>query len=132
MPPLSIMLWLPAASGVLGALLSLVLRRSGVAKDASTGEPLEGPLISVAGASAVLGALATLGLAIGYIADYSPGSGLRHVTDVVWIGELGIHYKLGVDGLTVFLVGLAALLFAAAAIAANLRRWERPRFFYAT
>jgi NADH-quinone oxidoreductase subunit M len=53
------------------------------------------------------------------------------VTDVVWIAELGIHYKLGVDGLNVFLVGLAALVFAAAAIAANLREWERPRFFYA-
>src|SRR5438105_6017215 len=132
MPPLSIMLWLPAASGVLGALLALVPRSFGVAKEASAGEPREEPLIGVAGASAVLGALATLALAIAYIADYSPGSGLRHVTDVVWIAELGIHYKLGVDGLNVFLVGLAALLFAAATLAANLRRWERPRFFYAT
>src|SRR5438105_3212667 len=132
MPPLSIMLWLPAASGSLGARLSLVLRRSGIAGGAGGDEPLERPILSVAGASALLGALATLGLAIGYIADYSPGSGLRHVTDVVWIAELGIHYKLGVDGLNVFLVGLAALLFAAAALAANLRRWERPRFFYAT
>jgi NADH-quinone oxidoreductase subunit M len=132
MPPLSIMLWLPAASGTVGALLSLVLRRSDIAGGASGDEPLERPILSAAGASALLGALATLGLAIGYIADYSPGSGLRHVTDVVWIAELGIHYKLGVDGLNVFLVGLAALLFAAATLAANLRRWERPRFFYAT
>jgi len=132
MPPLSIMLWLPAACGVLGALLSLLLRRLGVARAASVDEPLREPVVSVAGASALVGALATLGLAIGYIADYSPGSGLRHVTDVVWIAELGIHYKLGVDGLNVFLVGLAALLFAAAVTAANLRRWERPRFFYAT
>src|SRR5437588_8033294 len=132
MPPLSIMLWLPAASGILRWRLSLVLRRSGIAGGASGDEPLERPILSVAGASALLGALATLGLAIGYIADYSPGSGLRHVTDVVWIAELGIHYKLGVDGLNVFLVGLAALLFAAATLAANLRRWEGPRFFYAT
>ncbi len=72
-----------------------------------------------------------LGLAIGYIADYSPGtSGLTHVTDVVWISELGIHYKLGVSGLNVFLVGLTTLLFAAATIAANLRSWERPRLFW--
>ena len=130
MPPLSIMLWLPAASGLLGALLSLVLRKRGRAGDAASTEPLARAEVSVAGIVAVVGALATLGLAIGYIADYSPRSGLRHVTDVVWIAELGIHYKLGVDGLNVFLVGLATLLFAAAAIAANLRRWERPRFFY--
>jgi NADH-quinone oxidoreductase subunit M len=55
---------------------------------------------------------------------------LSHVTDIVWIAALGIHYKLGVDGLNVFLVGLTALLFAAAVLAANLRRWERPRLFY--
>ena len=29
-----------------------------------------------------------------------------------------------------FLVGLTALLFAAAMLAANLRSWERPRLFY--
>src|SRR5207245_939221 len=74
---------------------------------------------------------AALALAISYIVDYSPAAhGLTHVTDVVWISELGIHYKLGVDGLNVFLVGLTALLFAAAALAANLRSWERPQLFY--
>jgi NADH-quinone oxidoreductase subunit M len=130
MPALSIMLWLPAAAAAIGALLSLVLRRRGLAKDPTRDDPLPRPVVSVSGIASVLGALGTLGLAIAYIADYSPGSGLRHVTDVVWIAELGIHYKLGVDGLNVFLVGLTALLFAAAAIAANLRRWERPRFFY--
>jgi len=47
----------------------------------------------------------------------------------VWISELGIHYKLGVDGLNVFLVALAALLFAAAVLAAGFRDWERRRAF---
>ncbi len=83
---------------------------------------------------ALLGSLAALGLAIGYIADYKPGGGLQHVTDVVWIAELGIHYKLAVTGLNVFLLGLTTLLFAAATLAANLRSEsaavERPRLFY--
>jgi NADH-quinone oxidoreductase subunit M len=156
MPALSIMLWLPAASAALGAVLSLFARRTGVADEATPagargagGAARDATAAraaahagargargesrwSVSGGLAVLGALAALGLAIGYIADYSPHAhGLRHVTDVVWIGELGIHYKLGVDGLNVFLIGLATLLFAAAAIAANLREWDRPRFFYA-
>ena len=65
--------------------------------------------------------MAALGLAIGYIADYKAGRGLQHVTDVVWIAELGIHYKLAITGLNVFLVGLTTLLFAAAMLAANLR-----------
>src|SRR6185437_6870057 len=137
MPPLSIILWLPAASGLIGAVVSLLARRTGVARPVQVAEgeasrggaPFSRP--SISGGLALLGALATLGLAIGYIADYSPAShGLTHVTDVVWISELGIHYKLGVDGLNVFMVGLTALLFTGAVIAANLREWERPRLFY--
>ncbi|MCL2769811.1 MAG: NADH-quinone oxidoreductase subunit M [Solirubrobacterales bacterium] len=90
---------------------------------------------SIAGLIALAGALATLGLAIAYLVDYSghvgPGSGgLKDVTDVVWIAELGIHYKLGIDGLSVLLVALTALLFAVAVLAANLRSWQRPRLFY--
>ena len=42
-----------------------------------------------------------------------PAAGLQHVTDETWISELGIHYKLGVDGLNLFLVLLTTLLFIA-------------------
>jgi NADH-quinone oxidoreductase subunit M len=112
MPPLSILIWLPLACGVAGAFFGAQTRR-----------------ISLAGA------VATLGLAIAYIVDYGTGRhGLRHVTDVTWIAELGIHYKLGVDGLNVLLVGLTALLFAAAVLALNLRAGEdqvpRQRLFF--
>jgi NADH-quinone oxidoreductase subunit M len=112
MPALSILVWLPAACGVLGAVLSLRVQRA-------------------PGALALLGALAALGLAIGYIADFNPGdAALQQVTDVVWISELGIHYKLGVSGLNVMLIGLTTLLFAVATLASNLREWSRPRLFY--
>src|SRR6202034_1917913 len=60
----------------------------------------------------------------------SGGPALQHVTAVVWISTLGIHYKLGVSGLNVFLIGLTTLLFAAAVLASNLRSWERPKLFY--
>ncbi len=111
MPPLSILIWIPAACGLLGALLAVRNQRA-------------------PGVLALAGSLAALALSIGYIADYHAGAGLQHVTDVVWIAALGIHYKLGVSGLNVFLVGLTTLLFAAATIAANLRQWERPRLFW--
>jgi NADH-quinone oxidoreductase subunit M len=137
MPPLSIMLWLPAACGLIGALLSVLGRRAGVVEateippgQTSVAAGARGRL-SASGGLALLGSLGALALAIGYIADYSPGHhGLTHVTDVVWIAELGIHYKLGIDGLNVFMIGLTTLLFAVAVIAANLREWERPRLFY--
>ncbi len=137
MPPLSIMLWLPLACALLGAALSMLGRQAGVVEhpEMPAGETsvVGAPWsrLSTSGGFALLGSLGALGLAIGYIADYSPSSnGLTHVTDLVWISELGIHYKLGVDGLNVFMIGLATLLFAAAVIAANLREWDRPRLFY--
>jgi NADH-quinone oxidoreductase subunit M len=119
MPPLSILIWLPAFCGVLGAILASISGRAA----------------RVPGAVALVGTVAALALAIGYIADFHSGApGLQHVTDVVWIKELGIHYKLGISGLNVFLVGLTTLLFAAATLAANLRTEsrppERPRSFY--
>jgi NADH-quinone oxidoreductase subunit M len=139
MPPLSILIWLPAACGVLGAILGTLVGRpradAGVAPTDSARTRARVRVRprswDIPGALALIGSLGALGLAIGYIADYSPGTkGLTHVTDVVWIAELGIHYKLGIDGLNVFLVGLTTLLFAAATIAGNLRSWERPRLFW--
>jgi NADH-quinone oxidoreductase subunit M len=107
--PLSVLIFLPVASALLAALAP---RRAG-------------PRV------ALLGALSTLGIAIGYVASFDRGAaGLQWVTDRTWIADLGIHYKLGLDGLNVFLVLLAALLFAASMLAANLREWERTRLFY--
>jgi NADH-quinone oxidoreductase subunit M len=48
----------------------------------------------------------------------------------VWISALGIHYKLGLDGLNVALILLTAILFSAALIWAALRDFDRPRIFY--
>jgi NADH-quinone oxidoreductase subunit M len=100
--PLSVLIWLPLACGLLGAVLGLRSER-------------------LPGLVALVGSVAALGLAIGYLADYTPGGGLQHVTDIVWIAALGIHYKLGVSGLNVMLVGLTTLLFAAAVLSLNIR-----------
>src|SRR5271166_3502347 len=122
MPALSILVWLPAACGLLGAILPARPPRAEAAGERGGW--------GIPGALALLATLGALALAIGYIADYSPSGGLQHVTDVVWIAELGIHYKLAITGLNVFLVGLTTLLFAAATLAANMRSWDRPRLFY--
>ena len=51
-----------------------------------------------------LASLITLGIAISYIARFKlHHAGLQFVTDHVWISSLGIHYKLGLDGLNVAL-----------------------------
>jgi NADH-quinone oxidoreductase subunit M len=131
MPPLSILIWLPAACGLLGGLATALgagRARAGAGAPAVRGQ---GSGWSVPGVIALLGSLAALGLAIGYIADYkAAGPHLQHVTDVVWIAELGIHYKVAVTGLNVFLVGLTALLFAVATLSASMRSWNRPGLFF--
>jgi NADH-quinone oxidoreductase subunit M len=118
MPPLSILIWLPAACGLLGALAAGVSGRLGG---------------RLPGYVTLAGATGALGLAIAYLVQYGPGAhGLKDVTDVVWISSLGIHYKLGVSGLNVVLVAMTALLFFAAILAANLKAvpFEQPRLFF--
>jgi NADH-quinone oxidoreductase subunit M len=83
------------------------------------------------GRGAALASLATLGVAISFLARFDTGrGGLQFVTDKIWIGALGIHYKLGIDGLNIALILLTTILFSASLIWASFREWERPRLFY--
>jgi NADH-quinone oxidoreductase subunit M len=78
-----------------------------------------------------LASLIPLGIAISFLARFNLSqTGLQFVTDKTWISALGIHYKLGLDGLNVVLVLLSTLLFSASLIWASAREWERPRLFY--
>jgi NADH-quinone oxidoreductase subunit M len=106
---LSILIWLPLAI----ALVASQLPRA------------------IAGRVVALGSLVTLGIAISFLARFRLGhSGLQFVTDQVWISALGIHYKLGLDGLNVALILLTTILFSAALIWAAWRGPDRPRLFY--
>jgi NADH-quinone oxidoreductase subunit M len=106
---LSILIWLPLAFGVLGALLPSQAAR----------------------VCAVVGSLATVGVAISFVARFASGrAGLQFVTDHVWISALGIHYKLGLDGLNVLLILIATIVFAAGIAYSAGQDWDRPRIFY--
>ena len=105
---LSILLFWPLALALLGATIG---RR-------------------VAPAIALIGSLVPLGYAIVLLLDFDTGrAGLQYVTNDAWIEALGIRYKLGLDGLNMWLVALTTLLFAAAALWVVLRPVERPRLF---
>jgi NADH-quinone oxidoreductase subunit M len=106
---LTILVWLPLAAVVAGLVLPATEARF----------------------AALLGSGATLVLAVILLFRFDGGQqGLQFVTDKAWISELGIHYKLGVDGLNLFLIALAALLFFASVAWAALREWERPHLFF--
>jgi NADH-quinone oxidoreductase subunit M len=81
-------------------------------------------------AIAVLGTVIPLAYAVMMLFDYDGGrGGLQYVTDDAWIDALGVRYKLGVDGLNLWLLALTALLFAAATLWLVFRPVERPRLF---
>jgi NADH-quinone oxidoreductase subunit M len=106
---LSILIWLPLAISLVAALI---------------------PRVAV-GRVVAVGSLVTLGIAISFVARFKLGHpGLQFETDSTWIGALGIHYKLGADGLNIALILLTTILFSAALIWASLREWDRPRSFY--
>lgn len=78
------------------------------------------------------GTLGPLAFAIGLLFDFDNGpqaGRLQYVTDDNWIPQLGIHFKLGIDGLNLWLVALTTLLFAACALWLIFRPVERPKLF---
>ena len=78
---------------------------------------------------AVVGAVVPLAYAVMMLFDFEPGRGLQYVTNDTWIEALGIRYKLGVDGLNLWLIALTTLLFVAAALWLAFRPVERPKLF---
>jgi NADH-quinone oxidoreductase subunit M len=106
---LSILLWLPLIAAVIGLILPGALSR----------------------VTMVVGCAVTLVLAVVLVFKFDNGAGgLQFVTDETWIRELGIHYKLGVDGLNLFLILLATVLFLASAVWAAMHEWERAKLFF--
>ncbi len=75
-------------------------------------------------------ALATLVFAVIIAVEFKTGfGGYQMVSDHVWAKELGIHWSLGVDGISLFLVVMTALLFPLTMVGARARR--DPRSFVA-
>ncbi len=109
---LSFLIWAPAAFALVGAIVGGRSRPT------------------VCGLLAGLGTLTSLGYAIALVADYKAGGGLQYVTDEQWIRELGVHYKLGADGLNLFLVLLTSVLFTATTLWALSEPREQPGQFW--
>jgi NADH-quinone oxidoreductase subunit M len=108
---LSYLLWLPAVFALLAAFAP---RR-------------------LSGWVALLGSALALAFAVALVVDFESGAGLQHVTDASWIEQLGIHYKLGVDGLNLFLVLLTSVGFTAVTLWSALDRsvaGERSRSYF--
>ncbi|HTX01767.1 MAG TPA: NADH-quinone oxidoreductase subunit M, partial [Acidimicrobiales bacterium] len=70
-----------------------------------------------------LGALGSLGIAAAMLDQFQTGvSGYQMTSTHPWFGSIGISWSIGVDGISLFLVGLSAVLFPIALAGAT----ERP------
>jgi NADH-quinone oxidoreductase subunit M len=106
---INVLLWLPLAFGAVGLFLPKRL----------------------VGWWAVLGAVATLGVAIGMVAGFDSGdSGLQYTVDTTWISGLGVDYSLGIDGLNLFLLLMTTVVWTGGVAFAAFREQERARLFY--
>jgi NADH-quinone oxidoreductase subunit M len=75
-------------------------------------------------------AVATLALAVTIAVRFKTGyGGFQMVSDHVWAKDLGIRWSLGIDGISLFLVLMTALLFPLTMLGARVRR--DPRSFVA-
>jgi NADH-quinone oxidoreductase subunit M len=105
---LTIVLFLPLAAGLLGALLPRGLARWSV----------------------LAGTVAVLAYAIAMLIDFDSAGGLQWITNDQWIPELGIRYQLGLDGLNLFLVVLTAASWVPCTLIAAFGEQERPKLFF--
>jgi NADH-quinone oxidoreductase subunit M len=75
-------------------------------------------------------AAVTLVIAIAVVLAFQArNGGYQLVSDHIWAKDLGIHWSLGIDGISLFLVGMTAVLFPLALLGARARR--NPRAFVA-
>ena len=75
-------------------------------------------------------AVATLAVAVASAVQFKVvDGGYQQVSNHVWAPSLGIHWSLGIDGISLFLVLMTALLFPLALLGARVRR--DPRSFVA-
>jgi NADH-quinone oxidoreductase subunit M len=106
---IQIMLWLPVGIG----LLCFVAPRRGVPALAS------------------IGSLVVLGRAIVMVAEFHSGQpGLQQIVNDSWIPDLGVRYQLGVDGISLFLILLTAILWAGATVFSAFRVPDRRRVYF--
>ncbi|MFQ5990386.1 MAG: NADH-quinone oxidoreductase subunit M [Candidatus Methylomirabilales bacterium] len=101
MPLLSLVIFLPAVGAA--GVLALPRKRQDLIQGAALG-------ISVF----------TFLLSIKLLIDFHPGvGGMQFVEEAAWIPSLGISYKLGIDGISLFLVLLTTFLTAIAILAST-------------
>ncbi len=77
-------------------------------------------------------ALLNLALAVALLSSFADGGskGFRWAEQFTWVKQIGLHYQVAVDSISVWLIVLTAFLGVVAVFSAGGMR-ERPRYFWA-
>jgi NADH-quinone oxidoreductase subunit M len=78
--------------------------------------------LAVTGADLVLAAV--------MVSGFVPGAGMQYVTKMDWVPQVGITYYMGVDGISMPLLALSALL-TVLAVLASWKIDKKPAFYFA-
>ncbi|OGR44732.1 MAG: NADH dehydrogenase [Elusimicrobia bacterium GWA2_61_42] len=112
--PLSLLIILPAAAGL--ALLLVPAERTGALKGL-----------------ALAAALAAFLVSLKLYAGFDPaGTAMQFQLNRAWLPSFGINYFLGIDGISLLLIMLTALLMPISVLASFGYIKESPRAYYAT
>ena len=85
--------------------------------------------VEVARVVALLFSLATASIAIWLVAAFETGTAAFQFTEAhTWIESLGIGWKVGVDGISLFMVALTGILFPIAILGADPHHDHKPYY----
>lgn len=84
-----------------------------------------------AGYLALLVSLAVLGAVAGFVYRYEPAAGYQFGDDVAWIPQLGIRWHVAVDGVSLAMIAVTALVIACAIGFAMVLKRDRSHATYA-
>ena len=64
------------------------------------------------------------------LAHFEPAGGAQFAMDKEWITQLGIHFNIGIDGISMLVVLLTNLLMPLIILSSVRKNYERPALFY--
>lgn len=99
--------------------------------------PLAGAIVTsfikggAAKISALGFALASLGVTIGLVTQFTPDATTQFVVNYPWIQQLGINFHVGLDGISLITVLLTNVLMSLIVLASFKHDYKSPNAFYA-
>jgi NADH-quinone oxidoreductase subunit M len=81
--------------------------------------------------TAFLCTVVQLGVTVYALCQFQPDASIQFVMDYPWIEQFGIHFKIGMDGISLLLVLLTNLLMPLIVLSSFKHEYSRPKLFYA-